>query len=283
MVLNNTCQCNACANITDLDLKFFVHYGTFTLQHLGDHKELLGSDVNLIHRLLKNHVTEETACRAYTLYTDAAIQQLGLADFLQTMTPHTETYEHLGRVRTHIQDMHPVWETKKDQTRIEIPLGERLAHEEAEFPIGAHRMWEIVTDPSYRALFMDSISQKIHNRQNGRLGLGSAYECFHGGNRVTMQTILEWQPFQQMTTEDTTPVPGATCLINIRLTPTGTGTRVALTCSKARGPWLNRTLCNLVGRAIVPAQFQQGMQRFAARLEEEQAQGKHAALSGEQI
>jgi hypothetical protein len=80
MALNNTCQCNACTNITNLDLKFFVHYGAFTVQRLGDHNELLGSDVNLIHRLLKNHVTEETGFRAYTLYTDDAVRQLGLGD-----------------------------------------------------------------------------------------------------------------------------------------------------------------------------------------------------------
>src|SRR3970040_807378 len=29
MGLNNFCRCNACANVSSLDLKFFVHYGTF--------------------------------------------------------------------------------------------------------------------------------------------------------------------------------------------------------------------------------------------------------------
>src|SRR4030066_2308229 len=52
MVLHNTCQCNACANISTLDLKFFVHYGTFGLQRLSAHDELVGSDVILSHRLL---------------------------------------------------------------------------------------------------------------------------------------------------------------------------------------------------------------------------------------
>ena len=67
MILNNTCRCNACANVSSLDLKFFIHYGTFALQDVGDHQELMGSDVNLIHRLLKNSVTAETGVRAYIL------------------------------------------------------------------------------------------------------------------------------------------------------------------------------------------------------------------------
>lgn len=39
MVLNNRCQCAACANVSALDLKFFVHYGEFAIQKLGDHDE----------------------------------------------------------------------------------------------------------------------------------------------------------------------------------------------------------------------------------------------------
>src|SRR5512134_884988 len=46
MVLNNTCRCNACANIANLDLKFFIHYGAFALQRIRDREELVGSDVN---------------------------------------------------------------------------------------------------------------------------------------------------------------------------------------------------------------------------------------------
>lgn len=288
MVLNNTCQCNACANISTLDLKFFVHYGTFVLQRLDKHDELLGADVNLIHRLLKNQVTEKTGCHAYTLYTDAAIRQLAIEDIAENLLPHTESYEHLGEVQTHVQDMHPVWEAKKDQIQIEIAQDDRLAYQEGEFPLPAHTMWDIVTDPDYRALFMQSIRQDILNRQSGRLAPGSAYQCYHGGNRVTIQTILEWRPFEQMTTEDTTPVPRATCLVNIRLTPTKMGTQVAFTCSKARGPWLSRVICNLIGGFLVRAQFANGMREFRARLEREMTAGKHtlreaAAIPAEQI
>ena len=99
MVLNNTCRCNACANVSNLDLKFFVHYGQFGRQQLSAHDELVGSDVNLIHRLLKNHVVEETGFGAYTLFTDAAIQSMGLEEAGATMTPLTEEYDHLGQVQ----------------------------------------------------------------------------------------------------------------------------------------------------------------------------------------
>ncbi|MFP3881279.1 MAG: DUF2652 domain-containing protein [Actinomycetota bacterium] len=77
MVLNNTCQCKACANVSSLDLKFFVHHGTFALQSVGESQELMGSDVNLVHRLLKNSVTNATGIRAYSLFTEEAAESLG--------------------------------------------------------------------------------------------------------------------------------------------------------------------------------------------------------------
>ena len=91
MVRNTTCPCNACRNIKSLDLKFFVHYGEFGVQKLDAHDELIGSDVNMIHRLLKNSVKEKTGIQAYTLYTDAAIRQLGLTDAIGSLVPHQES------------------------------------------------------------------------------------------------------------------------------------------------------------------------------------------------
>src|SRR5262245_28147010 len=67
MVMNTRCECNACKNISALDLKFFVHYGTFARQKLADHEELVGSDVNLLFRLTKNTVVESTGIKAYAL------------------------------------------------------------------------------------------------------------------------------------------------------------------------------------------------------------------------
>jgi Protein of unknown function (DUF2652) len=57
----NTCGCNACLHIPDLDLKFVVHHGEILRQRIAGGEELLGSDVILAHRLLKNDVVASTA------------------------------------------------------------------------------------------------------------------------------------------------------------------------------------------------------------------------------
>ncbi len=88
-----------------------------------DHDELVGSDVNLIHRLLKNGVTQATGFRAYALYTEAAIRQLDVSGIAETLTPHREAYEYLGDVQVWVQDMHPVWENKRSGAALTFPNG----------------------------------------------------------------------------------------------------------------------------------------------------------------
>ena len=68
-----TCTCNACRNIPNLDLKFIAHHGDYFVQDIAGIKELVGSDVNLIHRLLKNHVSEAKGWRAYALFTEQSL------------------------------------------------------------------------------------------------------------------------------------------------------------------------------------------------------------------
>lgn len=73
MVINTSCDSNACANIGGLDLKFFVHHGAFVEQPVFDHRQLLGSDVNLIYYTegLLRQTADATALRA-DLYIDPA-------------------------------------------------------------------------------------------------------------------------------------------------------------------------------------------------------------------
>src|SRR5512141_1420505 len=73
-----TCKCNACRNIPSLDLKFMVHYGDYILQSIGGYGEMVGTDVNLVHRLLKNHVADANGWRGYALFTDQALSHIGL-------------------------------------------------------------------------------------------------------------------------------------------------------------------------------------------------------------
>jgi len=99
-----TCPCRACQALPTLDLKFMVHHGGFIIQQVAWIRDLLGTDVNLIHRLSKNHVSESTGWKGYALFTDPVLErmQTDKASFVQ----QSESYEHLGEVETYVMDMH---------------------------------------------------------------------------------------------------------------------------------------------------------------------------------
>ena len=106
-----TCPCRACRAIPTLDLKFMVHHGDFIIQQVAGIKDLLGTSVNLIHRLAKNHVTESTGWNGYALFTHQCLDRLqtDTAPFIQ----QTESYEHLGEVEIYVRDMHVRYEEMK--------------------------------------------------------------------------------------------------------------------------------------------------------------------------
>src|SRR3954465_3772557 len=55
-----SCEGNACVRIPDLNLKFVAHVGDVIRQKVFGLEELVGADVIVVHRLLKNTVIETT-------------------------------------------------------------------------------------------------------------------------------------------------------------------------------------------------------------------------------
>jgi hypothetical protein len=106
-----TCPCRACQALPTLDLKFMVHHGEFIIQQVAGIRDLLGTDVNLIHRLAKNRVSESTGWKGYALFTNQGLERLQTdkASFVQ----QKESYEHLGEVQTYVRDMHVRYEAMK--------------------------------------------------------------------------------------------------------------------------------------------------------------------------
>jgi uncharacterized protein YndB with AHSA1/START domain len=287
LVLNNSCQCNACANISNLDLKFFIHFGTFGLQRISDHDELVGSDINLLHRLLKNSVTEKTGVRAYALFTEAAIQQLGGKDLADGMTPHNETYEYLGEVKVWVQDMHPVWEQKRSAVTFTLPVDRIWKRIEVDISMPRERVWDYLIQPEFRNTLIGTDRMEITNRSEGRIAPGSVYQCYHG-DKLVPQTILEWQPFESMIVKELTPMSHAvSSLVEYRLDSIEGGTRLTRTLNRPTGPVLGRTLLRLMSPILVRI-TKDFHTSFAQRIEDDyRAHGgmltSEAEVTGEQI
>lgn len=102
MQADDSCSCGVCRSVGALDLKIVAHHGRFLRQEVGGRGQVAGSDVILVHRLLKNGVGP---ARAYLLLTEAALRWVGLDERRAGLTAHIERYEHLGDVRCFVKDL----------------------------------------------------------------------------------------------------------------------------------------------------------------------------------
>jgi len=281
MVRNTTCPCNACRNIGSLDLKFFVHYGEFAVQRLDAHDELVGSDVNMVHRLTKNHVTEATGLKAYTLYTRAAIEQLGLADEVDQFTALEETYEHLPPVQVFIQDMHPVWEAKRDALQVMIGPEDELYRLETEIAAPREAVWNYFVQPEHFNVLLGGDRTAIVQRKRGRVAVGSVYQCFHGDSYIT-NTVVGWHPFDDFVVQFLVPTPlaGAICQVEIRLEETDLGTHFAEIIGKSTGPLLARLTAD-AGMKARQDHIRELVATFKKHIEDDQSVRSRSALPTE--
>jgi uncharacterized protein YndB with AHSA1/START domain len=263
MKLNNTCQCAACSNVEKLDLKFFVHHGTFGVQDLDGREELVGNDVNLLHRLTKNSVTETLGLHAYALYTEAALAALGLDEWKASLTPLIETYEHIGDVPICIQDLEAL---KKERKPTRIPAEKVIFEHSVEIPYPVERVWDGIQDPTVRMVIIGS-DKMFRSSQDGRMGEGDKFVCYHG-KIETHQVILAWEPLELLITEDNLSIGPARSktLFEYDLNPTETGTRLTLRVGPTSGSILGRFMHRAMRKGVFK-QIKKGLGRLVGALE----------------
>jgi hypothetical protein len=186
------------------------------------------------------------------------------------MTPHIEAYEHLGEVKTWIQDMHPVWQAKKDAVEMSIPPEKIIFAVEAEIALPLETVWDYLMQPAFRKVLIGSDRQEIVDRKRGRVAEGSVYMCYHG-EQFIRQTVVSWKPFEQVITQDLIPVPfpNVTAYIGYQLSRTEKGTRLIQAVSKAvTGSFLGRWMVDLV-MPTKRNEFAHDIEKFKKHLEED--------------
>jgi uncharacterized protein YndB with AHSA1/START domain len=198
MQRSTTCTCNACRAIPSLDLKFFAHHGDYILQSVTGMTEMVGSDVNLVHRLTKNPVGEASGWRGYVLFTETGLEHMGVRP--ANLHAQVESYEHLGDVPTQSLDLHARFDELADERRIQLPVsdGDIVVTVECTAPPAV--VWEWINDQRLRSLWMEGTTWSPGARPGGRTGPGSINHCAHGNGTTSAEEVLDYRPFEYVTT-----------------------------------------------------------------------------------
>ncbi len=109
----NSCSCAGCACACKLGLKFVAHHGRFGEHEIRGLRELIGPDVILVHRLLKNG----TGLREYALFTRAVLQRWH-ERACRFDVWHRYGYDHLGAVEVPVCDLRALFSATESQERV---------------------------------------------------------------------------------------------------------------------------------------------------------------------
>ena len=227
MIYNTTCPCRACQNMSKLDLKMVIHYGEYALQKLGDREELLGADVIVPHRMLKNHVIEQTGIESYALFSEAAAQALNLSALAYPLVAVSETYEHLGEVKMQVLDLNQVWQREQDRKRLTIPPEEAWLALEWEVPYPPPVLWEYLTNLQIEERYSGYDFVKRTDSLGGRTQPETTYHCAKGELQF-FNTILDWKPFEYLTLRQKVSI-GVELTQTRQITALGDGSRLTIT------------------------------------------------------
>ncbi|HJP66182.1 MAG TPA: DUF2652 domain-containing protein [Actinomycetota bacterium] len=211
-----TCDCNACVLIPTLTLKFLIHRGEYVLHEVAGNKELLGADVILAHRLLKNHVTEETGLRGYALFTQAAVTGYRIDTGPAGLAEHTEDYDDVGQVPAFLLDLEARWRAEQERRVVYVSSEDALIESTVDVPAPPALTWEYLTSPESRVRWQPGAVAVEQDNPNGVPGVGTTNHCVHGEYEVN-EEILDWKPFRYETVRSKGPV--MTVLMTFELTP----------------------------------------------------------------
>ena len=229
-----SCECNACVLMPRLDLKVIAHHGSVVRHKIAGREELVGSDVIVAHRMLKNHVVERLGTPAYALFSGACIVAMGVDPVALGMTGYLDTYDDLGELDGHVHDLAAAWtggaaaaahDRHRSRCRVRLrghPSG-----------TAGHRV--VVHDRPGVASALAGRRRRVDELPTApRRGIGTTNHCMHGKD-VLVEEILDWRPTDYVTHRTTVPNGfQAVSTFAFEDVPEGTRVRVLFTWGKSR-------------------------------------------------
>jgi len=191
-----SCDCNSCRLAPRLDLKLFVHHGRYVRTRIAGRDEIAGSDVILAHRLLKGAGAAAAQGNGFALFTEAAVDALGLEPARLGLVNAEESIEHLGRVTTFTLDLEARWQAESGVRRLDVEDTDTVLDLAATVDAEPSVVWAHLTSPALRTLWEGPLVIE-ETSPGGRRGVGTIAQCVTG-RLATLEEIVDWQPYDHV-------------------------------------------------------------------------------------
>ena len=175
------CQCRACKSANQLTLKFIAHYGEANSYTVKEHSKLIGKDVILVHRLLKNSVNYNE----YLLLSEALLNASGSTESISwfKLESGADSYDEIGNVNYKYSSLTPLLKEVTiepvEEIRIENPVKIFECEELINAPM--EDIFAVLIDIPARSKWMANVKEVIvHDKMPNHTG--TVHKCITGGD-----------------------------------------------------------------------------------------------------
>jgi len=189
------CDCGACTAAGKMTLKIIAHQGNVSFYKVREHEKLFGSDVILVHRLLKNDIPEHE----YMMATDnIPLEQLtssGKKDFEWIKIMRGSSTYDLGKVDYSYSPFSSLYKSIPDPQKPEVKLyrvkNPIRFENEINAPIGM--VYDALIDLPQRMNYFAGIKEvKVQDEAHNKINrIGTRHECVREDSSVVITSNIE--------------------------------------------------------------------------------------------
>jgi hypothetical protein len=183
---DNYCTCGACQGLSNLGLKVVGHCGEFSAYSVKKRIKVIGEDVILVHRMLKN----ELAGRDYALFSRSLTNRIG-ADHARNagFREHQETYETFGEISMDYLDLSSIPAEVPPAPRRTISRPSREFHAEVDIKATLDSVVKAVSNLETWPSWIDGLDH-IEMDRSAPVRVGHHHVCVFPGSSLSI-TLVE--------------------------------------------------------------------------------------------
>ena len=187
---DRVCHCGACSSAINLTLKFLTHSGEIVESQIKDHKKLMGKDVIVAHRLLKNDIDSTE----YSLITDNFLD-IFEENYYENHFNWAEiqsgkmNYEHIGDIKFKYINLTALKEQiKKPPSKNKIQKFRNPLLINSFITAPKEFIYSIVIDLGLRSEWTDGLTNIEYNK-NSIPKIGTSHKCEFEKSTFDIETV----------------------------------------------------------------------------------------------
>jgi uncharacterized protein YndB with AHSA1/START domain len=199
------CDCGSCSSTPELTLKFIVHFGNVIERNIHGHFQLMGPDVTLVHKLMKNNVPgNEYLLLSENITKYAKTENVGRLPKWSNPKDLVIDYDNIGSVNYQYENMSSLLKEVKTPPKRSLKItspAQFWMEQEFDYPI--KQVFDLLTSLSRKEEWSKGLI-RVEFEKNQIERIGTEHNCITSVGTFQIETIMNEVSPNKMTYGEST-------------------------------------------------------------------------------